>query len=257
MLPWQDVLHEGPVPAGPRRELLQARAAFVSACGWGSRRSILASLERRDRQLVQALRDGQQVVLWFEHDLYDQLQLVDVLALAAPDAPELIVVGSFPGRPAFRGLGELTADDLETLWPARCRPARTRWPRRPRSGPPCATPTRPNWPRPPGRTFPGCRSSGRPCSGCSRSCPPPATACPEPNGGRCGRLRRGRRRRPPRSWPLRTWRRRRSSATRGSSARWPASAPAGCAWPRRRPATRCRRPRRWATPAPSPGCRSG
>ena len=83
VLPWQDVLHEGPVPAGPRRELLQARAAFLSACGWGSSRSILASLEDRDRQLVQALKDGQQVVLWFEHDLYDQLQLVDALALAA------------------------------------------------------------------------------------------------------------------------------------------------------------------------------
>src|SRR6266568_1882400 len=118
VLPWQDVLHEGPVPAGPRRELLQARAAFLSACGWGSRRSILASLEDRDRQLVQALKDGQQVVLWFEHDLYDQLQLVDALALAAAagGTPELIVVGSFPGRPAFRGLGELTADQLETLW---------------------------------------------------------------------------------------------------------------------------------------------
>ena len=122
MLPWQDVLHEGPVPAGPRRELLQARAAFLSACGWGSNRSILASLEDRDRQLVQALKDGQQVVLWFEHDLYDQLQLVDALALAAPETPhtpELVVVGSFPGKPAFRGLGELTADELETLWPAR------------------------------------------------------------------------------------------------------------------------------------------
>ena len=35
-----------------------ARAAFLSACGWGSRRAILAALERRDRQLVQALRDG-------------------------------------------------------------------------------------------------------------------------------------------------------------------------------------------------------
>src|SRR5215475_8502834 len=84
VLPWQDVLHEGPVPAGPRHELLQARAAFLAACGWGSRRSILASLEDRDRQLVRALKDGQQVVLWFEHDLYDQLQLVDALALAAP-----------------------------------------------------------------------------------------------------------------------------------------------------------------------------
>jgi hypothetical protein len=33
--------------------------------------------------------------------------------------PELIVVGSFPGKPSFRGLGELTAAELETLWPSR------------------------------------------------------------------------------------------------------------------------------------------
>ena len=146
VLPWQDVLHEGPVPAGPRRALLRTRAAFLSGCGWGSRPAILSSLERRDRQLRDALQNRQQVVLWFEHDLYDQLQLLDVLALAATAAtaagaatptgtataagtpaagtpaagtPELIVVGSFPGRPSFRGLGELTADQLETLWPAR------------------------------------------------------------------------------------------------------------------------------------------
>jgi hypothetical protein len=63
------------------------------------------------------------VVLWFEHDLYDQLQLLDVLALAhAEEAePELIVIGSFPGRPSFSGLGELTASELETLWPSRRR----------------------------------------------------------------------------------------------------------------------------------------
>jgi redox-sensitive transcriptional activator SoxR len=121
VLPWQDVLHEGPVPAGPRRELLRARAAFLSACGWGSRATILSSLQRRDRQLLQELQGGQQVVLWFEHDLYDQLQLLDVLALAGTttEAPELIVVGAFPGKPSFRGLGELTAQQLETLWPAR------------------------------------------------------------------------------------------------------------------------------------------
>src|SRR6185312_786691 len=61
------------------------------------------------------------VVLWFEHDLFDQLQLVDALALAGgTQAPiELIVVSSFPGKPDFRGLGELTADELETLWPQR------------------------------------------------------------------------------------------------------------------------------------------
>ena len=121
VLAWQDVLHEGPVPALPRRELLSLRAEFLSGCGWGNRRAILSSLERRDRQLLEALRAGRQVVFWFEHDLYDQLQLVDALALAreAGRSPELIVVDSFPGKSSFRGLGELTATELETLWPGR------------------------------------------------------------------------------------------------------------------------------------------
>jgi hypothetical protein len=101
------------------------RARFLADCGWGGRTALLASLERRDRQLLDALRDGLQVVLWFEHDLYDQLQLLDVLSLAhtAEVAPELIVVGSFPGKPSFAGLGELTADELETLWSSRRRAA--------------------------------------------------------------------------------------------------------------------------------------
>ena len=60
-------------------------------------------------------------MLWFEHDLYDQLQLLDALALAdgLGGSLESIVVDAFPGKPSFRGLGELTPDELETLWPAR------------------------------------------------------------------------------------------------------------------------------------------
>jgi len=121
VLPWQDVLHAGPVPAVPRPDLLRRRAAFLSECGWGGRRAILASLERRDEQLRRAFDGHVSVVLWFEHDLYDQLQLVDVLALAREEGatPSAIVVDSFPGKPGFRGLGELTAEELETLWPAR------------------------------------------------------------------------------------------------------------------------------------------
>ena len=124
VLHWQDALHDGPVPAVPRQELLRTRARFLADCGWGGRQALLSSLERRDQQLLAALRDGAQVVLWFEHDLYDQLQLLDALALAhtAEAEPELIVIGSFPGKPSFAGLGELTASELETLWPSR-RPA--------------------------------------------------------------------------------------------------------------------------------------
>ena len=121
VLPWQDVLHEGPVPDVARAELLQVRAKFLSECGWGRRGTLRSSLQRRDRQLLEALRANLQVVLWFEHDLYDQLQLLDVLALAhgLGGSLESIVVGAFPGKPSFRGLGELAPDELETLWPAR------------------------------------------------------------------------------------------------------------------------------------------
>jgi hypothetical protein len=129
VLPWRDALHAGPVPAVPRPELLRGRAAFLSECGWGDGQEILSSLEERDRRLERAFADGEPVVLWFEHDLYDQLQLLDILALArdAEATPEAIVVGTFPGKPSFRGLGELTAEELATLWPARrAVPAKTR-----------------------------------------------------------------------------------------------------------------------------------
>jgi hypothetical protein len=111
------------VPALPRQDLLRTRARFLADCGWGRQQALHSSLERRDRQLLEALRDDLHVVLWFEHDLYDQLQLLDVLALAHTEeaAPELIVIGFFPGKPSFAGLGELTASELETLWPSRLR----------------------------------------------------------------------------------------------------------------------------------------
>jgi redox-sensitive transcriptional activator SoxR len=125
VLSWTDSLHAGPVPALPRHQFLGTRARFLADCGWGGKQELLASLERRDGQLLAALRDGAEVVLWFEHDLYDQLQLLDVLALAhtVDVEPELIVVGAFPGKPSFAGLGELTAGELETLWPSRRRAA--------------------------------------------------------------------------------------------------------------------------------------
>jgi hypothetical protein len=104
--------------------VLDARAAFLSSCGWGDEDAIRAELLARDARFVEALREGRQIVLWFEHDLYDQLQLIDVLALAGetgfdPEQLELIEAGAFPGRPGFRGLGELTVTELESLWPQR------------------------------------------------------------------------------------------------------------------------------------------
>jgi len=121
---WRDVYHEGPVRSGERARVIDARAVFLSSCGWGHEDALRDELLARDARFVDALRDGQEIVLWFEHDLYDQLQLIDVLALAGetgfdPEQLELIEIGSFPGRPGFRGLGELNIAELESLWPQR------------------------------------------------------------------------------------------------------------------------------------------
>jgi DNA-binding transcriptional MerR regulator len=113
VLSWQDVLHEGPVPAVAPEELRQIRARFLSDCGWGSEPSLLDSFERRDRLFQDALAAGRHVVLWFEHDLFDQLQLLQILAGSShePDGIELIQPGIF--------LGGLAPAELEALWPER------------------------------------------------------------------------------------------------------------------------------------------
>ena len=79
VLPWQDVLHEGPVRAGLALEQLsEERARFIAAAGWGPLDEVQAALRSRDAELRRC-HAHDEVVLWFEHDLYDQLQLIQVL----------------------------------------------------------------------------------------------------------------------------------------------------------------------------------
>jgi hypothetical protein len=79
VLPWRDVLHEGPVRAAlTLEELSTERAAFIAGAGWGDPGAVLESFRQRDARLQSASAEDE-VVLWFEHDLYDQLQLIQVL----------------------------------------------------------------------------------------------------------------------------------------------------------------------------------
>jgi hypothetical protein len=79
LLSWDDVLHEGPVFAGlPLPALSRRRAQFIASCGWGSPEKIEAKFVERDEALARA-PEHEEVVLWFEHDLYDQLQLIQLL----------------------------------------------------------------------------------------------------------------------------------------------------------------------------------
>jgi len=121
IIPWRDVLHEGPVPMLPPDELRPLRAAHLARMGPAEAAEVEAELRARDERFEAAVEAGERVVLWFEHDLYDQLQLLQILAGLSdrPIGVELICVGSFPGRPDFAGLGELDPDELGSLWPVR------------------------------------------------------------------------------------------------------------------------------------------
>jgi hypothetical protein len=84
VLPWRDVLHEGPVRQGLTIEQLsRERAAFLAARFRLDPEDTHAAFQDRDRRLREAIEAGSELVLWFEHDLYDQLQLLQVLDLMA------------------------------------------------------------------------------------------------------------------------------------------------------------------------------
>jgi hypothetical protein len=93
ILPWRDVLHEGPVDASlPLQKLSERRAAFIAEAGWASAVEAGKSFEQRDARLARSGGDDE-VVLWFEHDLYDQLQLIQLLDwFAAHPHPKLSLV---------------------------------------------------------------------------------------------------------------------------------------------------------------------
>lgn len=110
---WNDVLHEGPVPNLPLQELSDLRAGFI-AQGFPSE-EVVRDFEERDSALTR-YGEHNELVLWFEHDLYDQLQLIQILAWVA-DHPasgtrvSLIQAGDY--------LGPMSTDQLSELFPAR------------------------------------------------------------------------------------------------------------------------------------------
>lgn len=78
-LPWRDLLHEGPVPHGLSLEALSGvRAQYIAQMGWGNYDQVLGNFRARDQQL-QRLGYYKKIILWFEFDLYDQLQMLQIL----------------------------------------------------------------------------------------------------------------------------------------------------------------------------------
>jgi hypothetical protein len=126
---WADPLHDGPVPGGlTDEELLEVRTRYhtgpshitVGARGGSDPSLDPANDMRQWRAVIERHDSYDELILWFEHDLFDQLNLIQLLSwihgrLPAARPVSLVCIGSFPGRPDFKGLGELTPEELASL----------------------------------------------------------------------------------------------------------------------------------------------
>jgi hypothetical protein len=132
ILCWRDVLHDGPLTLAPlavhRRRRSRFLADTLEALGdksLGDRPydRIYADFLARDH-LMAELEKYAAVTLWFEHDLYDQLQIAEILhRLSVLKQPvqelSLICIDAYPEVPYFHGLGNLNPSQLADLYPSR------------------------------------------------------------------------------------------------------------------------------------------
>lgn len=115
-VPWRDVLHEGPVPQNlPLEACSRIRGTYLAMRGHGKPIRIMHEFQARDAAIRRAA-EFEEIVLWFEHDLYDQLQILQVLTVLGEMPLE-------PGRVSIvqsdTYLGSMTAEEIIALHPKR------------------------------------------------------------------------------------------------------------------------------------------
>ena len=123
MVVWADVLHDGPVPGGLKDDaLLRVRAGPLTGADARAAQAFVAGMRAANARMAR-YAEFEEVILWLEHDLFDQLLLLRHLAwvsrLADASRFRLICIDSFPGHPRFAGLGELSPTEMASLWPRR------------------------------------------------------------------------------------------------------------------------------------------
>jgi hypothetical protein len=72
---WPDVLHEGPTPLTTGDEWIGVRSDYLAASGVAPRDEVLDRY-RQDDAALESYAAHEEVVFWFEHDLFDQLLLI-------------------------------------------------------------------------------------------------------------------------------------------------------------------------------------
>jgi hypothetical protein len=121
---FREALISGPTPAEFKdSDWRLVRARHLCEAYGVDLKQALNDLHQQEEKLATS-RTHDEVVLWFEHDLFCQLHLIYLLNWFGQQQMgetklSLVCIGEFPGRENFRGLGELTPQEFASLFPAR------------------------------------------------------------------------------------------------------------------------------------------
>jgi hypothetical protein len=136
IIPWRDVLHEGPLtPAESLEAFSRQRAAYLSRRFSLPLAEAMADFLARDA-VVRAHALFDEVQIWLEHDLYDQLQLLQILDFfhseGRADGLTLVQADDFLGSQTPENVLRFAADglsltdprlaDAAAVWRALCQP---------------------------------------------------------------------------------------------------------------------------------------
>ena len=118
---WREALVCGPTPAGlSEPEFIDTRARHLADSYSRPVEKCRAEL-RAMHEALASFSEHDEVVLWFEHDLFCQIQLIYLLHwFAGRDLGRtklsLICIDEFPGIQIFHGLGQLNEEQLLSLF---------------------------------------------------------------------------------------------------------------------------------------------
>ncbi|HEX5059725.1 MAG TPA: DUF1835 domain-containing protein [Kofleriaceae bacterium] len=119
---WADALDLGPVLPVSDQEHYKRRGDFWSSKGYGSAADAAQRIADYDKNFDEAA-SADELILWYEHDLFDQLALIRLLARLArrglPQTLTIVSIDRHPEIPNFLGLGQLKPEQLAELWPRR------------------------------------------------------------------------------------------------------------------------------------------
>jgi len=121
---FREALVTGPTPSGlSKDEWIAVRADYLAEGVKFDADKFQQDLERADAALDN-ISNHAEIILWFEHDLFCQINLAYLLDRFSrqnigQSRLSLICIGEFPGKPDFRGLGELTAEEMASLFDTR------------------------------------------------------------------------------------------------------------------------------------------